>query len=265
MALTPEDVTLNKQTTWTKFKNTFSCVYDLVSFKPFFYDYIYRSLQELYDDNIIYSELRGTFMPLYDLDGTVYDPKTFFDTIKQAVADFRSANPEFLGVKYIHSVYRGVDNDTLKTALDQLMNYQSLFEKDNIIAGLDFVGFEEDGHELVQFHTELLGAAGDIKFFFHAGETNQFGRTDLNLLDAVLLNSSRIGHGFALNKHPKILEMARERNIAVELCPIANQVLKLNEDPRNHPVATLFASGYPVVVGNDDPSAWNATGLSYDW
>lgn len=39
----------------------------------------------------------------------------------------------------------------------------------------------------------------------------------------------------------------------------------LNEDPRNHPAAALMALDYPIVVGNDDPSIWNATGLSYDW
>ncbi|KAH1002704.1 hypothetical protein HUJ04_008766 [Dendroctonus ponderosae] len=132
-------------------------------------------------------------------------------------------------------------------------------------SGLDFVGLEENGKCLVEFHEELLGVINHLKFFLHAGETDEFGGTDLNLVDAILLNSTRIGHGFALPKHPKLMKMVKSQNIAIELCPISNQVLKLLQNLRNHPATALLSKNYPVVVGNDDPSTWNASGLSYDW
>lgn len=134
------------------------------------------------------------------------------------------------------------------------------------MAGFDLVGQEEPGRPLKDFIPQLLSMPDNIDFFFHAGETNWFGsNVDENLIDAVLLGTKRIGHGFALVKHPLILQMMKERNIAVEVNPISNQVLQLVSDFRNHPCAHFFANNYPVVISPDDPSFWKATPLSHDF
>jgi len=50
---------------------------------------------------------------------------------------------------------------------------------------------------------------------------------DINLVDAVLLNSTRIGHGYAITKHPVIKQLLATRQIPLEICPISNQVYNM--------------------------------------
>lgn len=81
----------------------------------------------------------------------------------------------------------------------------------------------------------------------------------------MLLGTRRIGHGFGLAKHPKLIELIKERNVAIEVNPVSNQVLKLVDDYRNHPASVLMAQNVPIVIASDDPSFWEVSMLSHDF
>lgn len=111
---------------------------------------------------------------------------------------------------------------------------------------------------LVRFRTfEFLCGIGLV-------DANYSPRQDGNLYDALLLNSKRIGHGFSIANHPLLMSMCRSRGVAIEVCPISNEVLGLCPGVRSHPMTPLLASGVPCTINSDDPGVFSST-LSHDF
>ncbi|XP_061662996.1 adenosine deaminase 2-A isoform X3 [Syngnathoides biaculeatus] len=212
----------------------------------------------------------------YELDGTVHDKIWTLRTFRDVTGKFVAEHPDFLGARLIVAVHRASGVSEVKAAIKEAAELRRDFP--DVVAGFDLVpvrvvrgqsdtpaagsrrlvsqvGREDDGRPLWYFRDALslparMGVA--LPYFFHAGETDTEGtEADQNLLDALLFNSSRIGHGYALARHPLAKEMSR--------------VLKLVSDLRNHPAAALMAEGHPLVIGSDDPSMFGTAGLSYDF
>ncbi|XP_026672252.1 adenosine deaminase 2-like [Ceratina calcarata] len=256
----------NVDRAWHKFIDIFAFVGPLLTYRPVYEDYFLEALNQLYEDNVMYLELRSTLPTLYDFDATTkYKPRDLVGIYRNLTRRFKEMHPDFVGAKLIYAPRR---SDTYEDTRDHVRIMSEIKELyPDFVAGFDLVGQEDKGHTLEEF-ADLLREVGkrNISFFFHAGETNWLGApTDENLVDAILLNTRRIGHGYALASHPFLMELVKRMDIAIEVNPISNQVLKLVDDLRNHAARSLFAEGYAVVVSNDDPSFWGARALSYDF
>lgn len=253
-------------TVWSIFQGYFIAITDLVMYRPAWEAYLYHALQEFADDNVLYVEFRGTLPLLYELNGTRLTEEESVAVYQSTAQRFLQDHPNtFFGTRFIYAPPRRVDNTTMSTYIALVKQLKAQFP--DFVAGFDLVGQEDLGQPLINFVDLLLELSeADIKVFYHAGETAWMGmESDENLIDALLLNATRIGHGYAIAKHPRAKEMALEKNVPMEVCPISNQVLKLVEDLRNHPAATLVAEGFPIVVSSDDPGAWGAVALSHDF
>ncbi|XP_045503259.1 adenosine deaminase 2-like [Colias croceus] len=250
--------------TWKRFNKVCHSIKALMSYRPVREKYIYEGLQEFYNDNVRYMELRSGLSKLYELDGKVHDVMYLPRLIDRVAKKFKQTHPDFIGVKLIvtHRRYRNM------TQMQSVINIARQIKKElpDIYAGLDLVGQEDLGKPLVNFLPLLVEAQDDVDFYFHAGESNWFGTSsDDNLVDAILLGSKRIGHGLALIKHPALMTAVKQRDIAIEINVISNIVLSLVSDVRNHPLATYLADGMPIVLSSDDPGAWDADPMSYDF
>ncbi|XP_077372022.1 adenosine deaminase 2-A-like isoform X1 [Festucalex cinctus] len=263
----PETLYPDQVVVWEKFELNFMAVMGLLTYAPVFRDYYYHSLSLLHKDHVMYVEVRTGLLQVYELDGSIHDSawalKTYGDVTRQFIAD----HPDFFGSRFIFVVHRTIDASALKGVVEKAMKLQRDFP--DLMVGFDLVGREDDGKPLWYFR-DALSLPGDmgvtLPYFFHAGETNLVGTdVDQNLLDAILFNTSRIGHGFALLRHPLARELSRKRGVAVEVCPISNQVLKLVDDLRNHPAVVLMSQNHPIVISSDGPAMFGSSGLSYDF
>ncbi|CAL9682873.1 unnamed protein product [Knipowitschia caucasica] len=263
----PDRVYPNQDIVWEKFEKAFIAAAGLITHAPVLKDYVYRGLEELYYDNIMYLELRSGLSRTYELDGTIHNKVWTLKIFQNVTQKFVQDHPDFLGARIIISAHRALGVTEVKAVVKEAIQLQKDFP--DVVVGFDMVGREDDGRTLWFFREALslpaqLGVT--LPFFFHAGETDDEGSdVDQNILDALLFNTSRIGHGYSIVHHPLAKEISRKNNIAVELCPISNQVLKLVSDLRNHPAVVLMSEGHPLVISSDDPSLFGTSGLSYDF
>ncbi|XP_023498637.2 adenosine deaminase 2 [Equus caballus] len=267
MTENPEATYADQNAVWAKFEAIFFTISGLVYYAPVFRDYVFQALEEFYQDSVLYLELRAMLFPVYELNGMVHNREWSVKTYKEVACMFAKKHPGFIGIKIIYSDHRSKDVSLIMESVRTAMVLRALFPR--MVAGFDLVGREDTGHSLYDYKEALMLPASHavkLPYFFHAGETDWQGTSvDRNLLDALILNSTRIGHGFALSKHPAVWADSWKKDIPIEVCPISNQVLKLVSDLRNHPAAVLMATGYPMVISSDDPALFGAKGLSYDF
>ncbi|KAK3769223.1 hypothetical protein RRG08_005170 [Elysia crispata] len=254
---------------WDRFNKYFEQVGSLLFNAPLLRDYFQQALQEFWEDNVQYIELRGAMFGYTEVDGTIHDTAYGVELYKNASEEFISKHADFLGAKVIMSGLRFKSEGVIRNEVLQAISMRRKFP--DFFLGYDLVAQEDPLNPLLFYLDALLyptlrSLDDALPYFFHAGETKWEGTdVDENLLDALLLNTTRIGHGYALAKHPELADFVKSRGIAVEVNPISNQLLGLVSDLRNHAIVPLLADDFPLVISSDDPAAWEALPLTHDF
>ncbi|KAJ5949887.1 hypothetical protein N7454_001471 [Penicillium verhagenii] len=264
---------------WRRFQACFGPTDTMIQYEPVVRSFYQTLFSDLASDGINWVEIRsgGSSGKLVHDGQEDVDPSldAWWTVLVEEIEKFKATEQgkNFLGVRIIWSDARGKDRASLtrsmKIALKRKQNFPELF------SGYDLVAQEDLGRplsdlapELVWFREQTEALNLTIPYFFHAGETLGDGNsTDDNLFDALLFNTRRIGHGFSMYKHPNLIKQTIEQNVLVEVCPISNEVLRLNTDILHHPLPAMIAHGIPTAISNDDPAilGQDVAGLSYDF
>ncbi|KAL9893184.1 adenosine deaminase 2-like [Glossina fuscipes fuscipes] len=261
---TPEETFNSSEAAFNELCNMFDGIDDALNYLPIFKAHYRQFLEKLYNDNVLYTEVRVKYSELYDDTSKKYTLDDVVKEIENVVNDFKTTHPDFVGLKIIFAILRHGEQDEIRKKFELYKNLRSKFP--NTIIGIDFVGWEDKGLPLQLFADDFISATKDgSKLFLQAGETNRLGSTDENLVDALLLNTTRIGQGYALAKHPLLMRDVKDKDIAVELSPVSNQINGFVKDLRNHPGAILMSENVPIVLGNDSPGFMDLDGLNPDY
>lgn len=90
----------------------------------------------------------------------------------------------------------------------------------------------------------------------HAGETEG----PASIWGAVNhLHPLRIEHGVRCLEDPVLVDVLRERQIPLDVCPTSNICLKVFDKFENHPLPRLLDEGLYVTLNSDDPPMFNTT------
>ena len=192
-------------------------------------------------------------------------------------------NSDFIGMKNTIYTTRSRDHSRVLSDMERAV---VVFIRSIPISSLvfDMVGEEDQGNSLL-FHMESFVKLYENKTersrlptYLHTAETNmpgdlQSSPNDLdpvstlnNAADAILLGAKRVGHGLGYIKHPYLEKLLKQKDIAVEICPVSNQILAFFPDIRVHPRwSTTYARGVPVVLGSDDPATFGYDYFTVDW
>lgn len=265
-----QDVSQSKDI-WVPFEQQFQKRLGFMHYQPAMVPYFVAAFDSLVQSGVQHLELRSILSDaLYDLE----HPKDYYpiDSMvagyKQALAITQKKYPHFT-LKLIHTGFRFLPAKLVQA--DFAKGFALKQRHPNMVVGYDLVGQEDNGLPTLKhldccwLKRDSLEEAYGVKLplYLHDGESNWPGND--NLLDAVLLDVKRIGHGLNLFRYPQVEAKVKSQGICIEISPISNQILGYTPDIRNHPAAGYFRRGVPISLNNDDPSIFAYYGITYDF
>jgi adenosine deaminase len=202
----------------------------------------YEAVADAASEHTIYFEMRFTPLALTRAkDFRIADAADWvIDTVEQAGREFG------IDVRLIVSMNR---NESVE--IGQEMMEIAVARQDRGVVGLDLAGNEADfpGAEFEPVFRKAREAGLGITV--HAGE---WGGPERIRLAIDTLGASRLGHGVRIIEDPVLLQVARERGIAFEVCPTSNIQSGVFASYEQHPLRAMYQAGLITTINTDNTS-----------
>lgn len=213
------------------------------------------AFQNLKSQNITFVEIRNSVIYLALLNNISVDEALYW-----VVSEIEEASEKHkIKAGLILTVSRG---DYAPEHLRSLLEAYAKLGRPKAVVGLDLAG-NEDISTPVETGSLFLHAKDKygLKVTIHAGET---GRIE-NIISAVNeFGADRIGHGTAASKSVEIMDLLKERDICIEVCPISNRLTNSVNESESHPVIDFIDHEVPFVICSDNPSI-HSSSLTEDY
>jgi adenosine deaminase len=132
---------------------------------------------------------------------------------------------------------------------------------DDGIIGLDLAGNEAEFPSQPFYGIFKEARQAGLHVTIHAGEWGPAQHIQEAIEE---LGADRIGHGVRVLENENITALAREKQIAFEVCITSNYQSGVIEKLEEHPLVKMFENGINVTINTDDPSISRIT-LSHEY
>ncbi len=145
----------------------------------------------------------------------------------------------------------GIVQKTLSLA-DAEQTIDFIIQNADTFVALDFA--DKDTHELASYAPMVQKAReAGLHVTVHAGE-EPVQSAPAEVRDAIeVLGAERIGHGIHIINDEAVMQLTRDRGVALEICPTSNWLTSSVSSTRNHPIKRLIDAGVAVTINSDDP------------
>ena len=138
------------------------------------------------------------------------------------------------------------------TSVNEKENYETIevckkYRNDGLV-GIDLAGAEGivPLSDFAPFFAKAKEAG--LNMTCHAGDS----QGPDTVRDAISFGVTRIGHGHHIYEDQALCEIAKEKQIALEICPTSNIQCLTEPTYELHPAKKLFDMGIPVTINTDN-------------
>ncbi|MGZ6214540.1 MAG: adenosine deaminase family protein, partial [Candidatus Limnocylindria bacterium] len=123
------------------------------------------------------------------------------------------------------------------------------------VVGFDLAGPEAAFPAPPHAAAFLAAAEGGLALTAHAGEVPGPER----IREALAFGVRRIAHGVTAAEDPALIELLRERDVTLDLCPTSNVQAGIVAELAAHPLPALHRAGVSVTLSTDDRTVSNTS------
>ncbi len=194
------------------------------------------------EENIVYMELR--FTPIALAKRMKYSFEDVITWVADAVKEGR--NETGVEVKLLTSMNRNESVEVGSRIVDASI---SLMDKG--VVGVDLAGAEHKfpGHPFKDVFQRAKDAG--LAITIHAGEW----AGPESIVEAIdVLQATRIGHGISITQDVDLMQRAKDKEIAFEVCVTSNLQTGSVESIESHPLNQMVEHNLLTTINTDDPS-----------
>ncbi|MBU5440170.1 adenosine deaminase [Tissierella sp. MSJ-40] len=206
----------------------------------------YELLEDLSKQNVKYVEIR--FAPFLSMEKGL----SFDEVVSSVLKGMDRAKEEFNILS--NAILICMRYDSGENSL-KVVEYGEKYLGKGVVA-VDLAGNEHDFPPEIHKEAFQLAYEKGYNITIHAGET---GIVENIPKSVELLHAKRIGHGIAAIKDPKVMELLKEKNIFLEMCPISNLQTKSVDSIEDYPIRTYLEEGIGVTINTDNTTVSNTT------